>query len=163
MRNLKLLLVGTLLLGIVSLFASSTIARGGILFKAKSFMNASAEEIQQVALDYTYGRFKVLSEAPTILLTRPVTKDELPSLGLSAIDFAGEEPPLMLVAMNGDFDVSNIRRSVSGALPFRVSYIVYVFDLKAGAPTLIQYSVDGSHFRKLLNDPNLPEEPPAPD
>ena len=64
--------------------------------------------------------------------------------------------------MKGDFDVSDIRRSGKGLLPLRAAYIVYVFDLKAGAPTLIQYSADGSHFRQLLNDPRLPEPASTP-
>lgn len=157
MQNIKFLLLSAIFLlgiaAIVSLLSKST--------SAQSLVGAPVEKIEQEAVDYTYKRFKVLSGFPTILLTKPVTKDELPSLGLSAIGFGGEEPPLMLVALKGDFDVSNIRGSVSTTL--RVKYLVYVFDLKAGMPTLIQYSADGSHFRKLLNDPNLPEEPPTPD
>jgi hypothetical protein len=163
MRNLKFLLVSILLLVVVGLFLVETDTQAKMLFKAQSLVNASDAEIQKVAVDYTYGRFNVLSGTPTVLLTRSVVKDELPSLGLSAIDFGGEEPPLKLVAMKGDFDVSSIRRSVKSSSPLRASYIVYVFDLKIGAPTLIQYSLDGSHFRKLLNDPTLPQEAPAND
>lgn len=162
MRNLKFLLISILFLVVVGLFLVETNTQANMLFRAQSLMNASDDEIQKVAVDYTYGRFNVLSGTPTVLLTRSVVKDELPSLGLSAIDFGGEEPPLKLVVMKGDFDVSSIRRSVKSSSPLRASYIVYVFDLKVGAPTLIQYSLDGSHFRKLLNDPTLPEVAPAP-
>jgi hypothetical protein len=166
MRDLKFLLLSLLLLGMISLFSTSSTsisAQTGRAFKARPLMGASTEEIQQAALDYTYAHFKVLGDTPTILLTRPVIKDELPLLGLSAIDFGGEEPPLMLVAIKGDVDVSDLRRSVRSPSPFIAKYIVYIFDLWVGAPTLIEYSLDSSHFRKLLIDPTLPEEPQAPD
>ncbi len=134
---------------ILNVFASR---QGG----THSLVNASIEDVKKAALNYTRSRFQVMSKDITIPLARPVIKQELPNLGLPEIDFGGEDPPLALVVLKGEFDVRNMRHLVSNNAPWRVKFILYVFDLKAGTPTLIGVSTDGSMFRDLLNDPSLP-------
>ena len=151
-----------LLVSIVLLVAASSgrvvEAQAGPFKPPRPLVGASPEEVGQAAKDYTAGQFKVLSGTPTVLLARPVTKEDLPKLGLPEIGFsASEDPPLMLVALKGDFDVSSLQMS-GGASPWKVGYIVYVFDLKAGMPTLTLVSPRGGTFRTLLNDPTLPED-----
>jgi hypothetical protein len=108
----------------------------------------------QVAKEYTASTFNIVSGTPVVLLTRPVTKEELPRLGLPEIAFGGETPPLHLVALKGDFDVQGL--SPSATVPWRVNYIVYVYDLQAGVPALTLVSPHGGEFRTLLNDSSLP-------
>ncbi len=125
---------------------------------SRSLVNASMEEIKEAALKYTRSRFKILSKQVTIPLARYVTDQELPFLGISKMDFIGEEPPMALVVLEGEFDVRALRRHVSREnKPWRVKYIAYIFDLKAGLPASVMVSSDGTGFRKLLNAPSLPE------
>jgi len=128
-----------------------------------ALLNASAEDIKEAALKYTYTRFQVFNDDAAVILIRPVTKEQLPLPGLPEVDFGGEAPPLRLVALKGDFDVRGLRHPSAGDAPWRVTYIVYLFDLKAGAPALTYVSPDGAGLGELLNDPSLPEkqEPPG--
>ena len=127
------------------------------IFVPRPLVGVSLAEVGKAAVAYTHARFRVVSGEPQILLTRSVTARELPTLGLSTINFAGAEPPLTLVVLKGDFDVKALGRTLT--LPeWRVNYIAYVFDLKAGMPTLTEVSRTGGRFRTVLNDPSLPEE-----
>lgn len=148
--------VGILVVGVAVLFAMNVYAhqQGGI----HSLFGASAEDVKEAALKYTQARFQVLSDNVTIPLVRPVTKKELPLIGLPEIDFGGEDPPLMLVVLKGEFDVQGLRHTLASGMPWHVMYIVYIFDLKAGSPTLIYVSPDGAGLGDLLNDPSLPEK-----
>jgi hypothetical protein len=161
MIKLKLLIsIGIISLALIVLFSPNFNASTKTQFDATPLTDASTNEISQAAIDYTYYRFTVVSGSPEVLLVQSVTKNQIPSLGLSAIEFAGEEPPMALVAIKGDFDVSSLRAVGS---PLQVQYLIYIIDLKVGLPTLIEFSVDGSRFRDLLNDPSLPEynQPPS--
>lgn len=129
----------------------------------RDLTTSSVDEVKQVALGYTRTRFKISSGTPEVILIRPVTFAELPSLGFTSINPGGTEIPLMLIVIKGDIDVSNMRsRTPKEFRHTRVEYVAYVFDLLAGVPTLIQTSHRGGAFRRLLNNPNLPEDlPPA--
>jgi hypothetical protein len=108
----------------------------------------------QVALNVTNANYPSLSDTPEVVLVRSVTAADIAALGIANISFdGGEEPPLMLVIVKGDFDVS----SLSGAK--RAKYIGYAFDLRAGGPALVASSVKGGRFRQALNDPSLPDDP----
>jgi|GEM_PF-3314767 len=133
-------LVGT---AVVSRWFSLANAQDG--FKPHSLLTASVNDVQRVALDYTQSRFRVL-ETPQILLTRGITKEELPELGLSEIGFGGKEPPLALVVLQGKFEV----QFPGLAKPEPAKYLFYVFDLNAGAPTLIEASETGIDYENLL-------------
>ncbi len=111
---------------------------------------ATRAEIEQAALDYSSA-----TGTPTILLSGAVRNDDLPRLGLDRIDSSANLAPLYLVFLEGDFDAGGI---LGGHGPAR--YILYIFDLYAGAPTFIATSPDSGHFSKLLNDPpELPSDP----
>jgi hypothetical protein len=88
---------------------------------------------------------------------------DLPALGLTEIGFAGDVPPLMLVIVHGDIDITQTQ-TASLVVPAmrrpRVKYIAYVFDLRAGVPTLMETSIRGGKFRRALNDPSLPDDIP---
>ena len=148
--KLKVFLAVVFIVGVLTVFFLHS--QGG----THTLVNAPMKDIEDAALKYTYARFQVLSEDVIIRLSRPVTKQELPLLGLPKIDFGGEDPPLALVVLMGNFDVRNLRRMNVNDAPWRVKFIAYVFDLKAGLPTLTSVSADGSRFRDLLNDPSLP-------
>lgn len=150
----KIFLTGILILGVVAISIMNVSAQpqGG----THSLVNASMKDVTEAALKHTQARFQVLSEQITVPLARPVIKEDLPRSGLPEIDFGGEYPPLALVVLKGEFDVQNLRRGAASDTPWNVKFIAYVFDLKAGVPTLTLVSHDGSIFRDLLNDPSLP-------
>ena len=135
--------------------------RFGSLFQVRPLTNASPQEVGQAALGFTQARFTVESGTPQVAFTRSLTGAELASTGLGEINFGGEEPPLMLVVVKGNFDVSNFVPSRdSGLNPLtKVKYIAYVFDLRAGRPAFIATGLTGKYFRTVLNDPSLPDEP----
>jgi hypothetical protein len=155
-KAMKILFSGVLLAAITSISFSSTTAQsvGG----AHPLTDASADEIEQAALAYTRTHYQVLHEPITTLVSRSVIKEYLPLWELPAIDFAAQEPPLWLVLQKGDFDVSGLKQRAPNNLANRATYITYVFDLKAGVPTLILTSAEGDLFRSLLRDPALPEK-----
>jgi len=128
---------------VVSRWFSPASAQDG--FKPHSLLTATVADVQQAALDYTQSRFRVL-ETPQILLTRSITKEELPKLGLSEIGFGGKEPPLALVVLEGKFEVQ-LRGMMK---PEPAKYLFYVIDLNAGAPTLIEASETGIDYENLL-------------
>lgn len=114
-------------------------------FKPHSLLTASAADVQKAALDYTQSRFRVLAP-PKILLTRSITKEELPKLGLSEIGIGGKVPPLALVVLEGKFEIQLI--GMMG--PKQVKYLFYVIDLNDGTPTAIEYSRDGTGYEQFL-------------
>lgn len=130
-------------------------------FNRRSLTGALPEEVEQVALDYTLARFKVLSGTPNVVVTRRATTNDLSSLGFPTDRYDSEDNPLMLIVLKGDFDVTNMGRRANSKWHKQVDYIVYLFDLRAGVPTLTQTSAKGGILRNLLNDPSLPDDPVA--
>ncbi|MBW4575999.1 MAG: hypothetical protein KME08_12025 [Aphanothece sp. CMT-3BRIN-NPC111] len=129
-------------------------------FRVRPLINASAEEVGQSAIDYTRDQFTILSGTPEVVLTRRMTAAEFSVTGLGQMGFGGGEPPIMLVVVKGDFDVSNFgrfRAFDSSSSPTQVKYIGYVFDLRAGMPCLTATGLTGEYFRRALNDPSLPD------
>jgi hypothetical protein len=128
---------------------------------SSSLINVSADDVGFRALDYTRHTFIALQE-PRVVLARRVVAAELPSLGFESLAFLTEEPPLMLVIVRGDFDITRGTLGTSKLDPtnwhWRVSHIAYVYDLLAGMPILTLTSPRGSLFRRALNDPTLPED-----
>ncbi len=161
-KKTKIILLGVLpvLLALILLTAvQSTIASKHPWGQAGHRLTSlSPEQVGQVAQDYTQAIGYLHSGESKVLLTRPVTRDDLPKLGLDSINFAGQDPPLMLVILKGDFDTSSIPRMTVPSTPRRVSYIAYVFDLWAGEPALTITSPNGGVLRKALNDPTLPND-----
>ncbi|GIL15262.1 MAG: hypothetical protein BroJett039_04350 [Chloroflexota bacterium] len=116
-------------------------------FKPHSLLTASVADVEKAALDYTASYSRIL-EPPRILLTRTITKQELPELGLSEIGYRNHEPPLALVVLEGKFEIQP--RGLTTAGPDQVKYIFYVLDLNVGVPTYTEYSRDGKGYAKFL-------------
>ncbi len=149
------------LIALLSIFTINTQAGGGG-FKVRPLTGASAEEVGQVAVQYTQDKYPSKAGTPQVVLARLVQAADLPALGLGSIDFASiEEPPLALVIVKGDFDVSRMPGLIraSAKMTRQAHYIGYVFDLWAGTPALTITSPQGSSFRNVLNDPSIPVDP----
>lgn len=116
-------------------------------FKPHSLLTASVADVEKAALEYTQSSYRVLA-TPKILLTRSITKKELPKLGLSEIGYGDHEPPLALVVLVGKFEIQP--RGLTTAGPDQVKYIFYVLDLNLGVPTYTEYSRDGKGYAKFL-------------
>lgn len=133
------------------------------MFQKRPLTSASEKEIKQAAVNYTLAhssQFNKLSGTPEAIFARPIKATEIPSTGLGEINFMGEEPPLMLVVVKGDFDTSSFipRRFQTSNPPRSTKYIAYVFDLRAGIPALTATGLTGKYFRNALNDSTLPDE-----
>lgn len=132
-------------------------------------VNKSLDEIGQRAIDFARKNGTIHSGDPQVLLTRPVTLDQLTALGLGKHESETiEEPPLVMVILKGDFSPFPRPGAGEGAAPGqspsqtdanRITYVAYVYDLWAGLPTIIQESKDGGIFKKALNDSTLPDVP----
>ncbi len=114
-------------------------------FKPHSLLTASVADVEKAALEYTQSNYTVLA-TPKILLTRSITKQEFPKLGLSEVGFGGKEPPLALVVMEGKFEV----QFPGMAKPEPAKYLFYVFDLNVGVPTLTKASEYGIDYENLI-------------
>lgn len=161
----SLLIAGLLLLvtGLVLTHYSRAQADVCPSFTPRPLVGASLDEVGQAARAYTCNHYRIMGDTPRVRLVRPITAAQLPSLGLSEVYFAAEEPPLMLVILRGDFDLRGARgteRLDPSAWHWQVKYLAYVFDLRAGIPASIQTSPEGGAFRIALNDPNLPDDLP---
>lgn len=93
-----------------------------------------------------------------IMLARPVTRTEVPQLGLGCLpdNVASEEPPYVLVILRGDFTLSGIP-GAEPSLGALHHYVSLIMDVWAAKPSLIIASKDGGRFRTALGDPSLPE------
>lgn len=132
-------------------------------FQRHPLVGAPPEEVGQYAIAYTRARYRVRSGTPQARLVRPVRAGDLPALGLPQIGI-GEQTPLMLVILHGDFDLLGGPgmggRPAPGTWHAQVEYLAYVFDLRAGTPVLTQTSHRGGILRQALNDPSLPDDLP---
>ena len=124
-----------------------------------SLTGASQQQVGQFAVEYTQQEFRVLSGSPQIALTRSVKANELEGLGLDPVNLESiEEPPLMLVIVKGDFGLGTTTASTLDRDRWRFSYISYVFDVWSARSTSTVASAKGGVFRKVLNDPSLPDD-----
>ncbi len=136
-------------------------AKNNFNFTPSSLIDALPQRVGQVAIDYTQARFKVLSGASNVVVVRKPTTNDFSALGFPTDEYEPQDNPLMLVVVKGDFEVSNMRGGANSKWHRRVAYIAYLFDLRAGVPTLTQTSAKGGILRELLNDPTLPDDPVA--
>jgi hypothetical protein len=123
----------------------------------RSLVGVSEKEVGIYAIEWTQKHYRVVSGIPKALLARSVTSRDLPALGLGTINTMAEEPPFMLVILQGDFDMSNMwayRNNPPGGS--RVSYVAYLFDLWAGVPSNTIASPTVDTFRLALSNPPLP-------
>ncbi len=145
----------------IALFAISTNAqdKGFHYGSVSSLTGASQPQVAQFAVEYTQQEFRVLSGSPQVVLTRSVKAGELEGLGLDPVNLASiEEPPLMLVIVKGDFGLGTTTASTLDRDRWRFSYISYVFDEWSARSASTVASAKGGVFRKVLNDPSLPND-----
>ena len=134
-------------LATLSIYRSFSVVEAQSSFQAHPLLTATVSEVQQAALDYAASESRVLVP-PQILLTRSITKKELPELGLEEIGYTDHDPPLALVVLEGQFEIQPRGLTIAG--PEQVKYIFYVLDLNAGAPTYIGFSRNGKGYAKFL-------------
>ncbi len=121
--------------------------------KTHSLVNVSPSEIGKIALTYNqpYGG------TDRVVLSKATTWAELASLGIVDEESVTiETPPLALVILKGNFIERNLPGLVVGGVTVKAKYLVYVYDLWAGAATVFMASPDGKGLREVLNDPSLP-------
>jgi hypothetical protein len=138
-------------------------AQGGSPY---SLLGKSAGEVAEAMIAQTRACGRLVQGTPEAVHTSSVSAAELPDLGLGIGPVVPPvpEPPMMLIVLRGEFDLSSelgANRLGAGTWHSRVAYLAYVVDLRAGAPYLMLTSVTGGRFRQILNDPRLPDDPPA--
>ena len=124
------------------------------------------KSVPELMLEYTQQRFPSKSGSPQVILTRSITFSEYPEFGLGHFNPGGQEPPLELVLVKGDFDTSNY--GVGQKVGFSsVNYIVYVYDLQHKSITHITVTEHPEQISALLQlagepVPTAEPSPPAP-
>lgn len=121
---------------------------------ARSLVNASPEEVASIVL--STGAFPSRGTRGQVVLARRVTLKDLDEMGLSRPNISSiETPPLMLVILKGNFDISNKSGLLMPGTHSSATYIGYIIDLWAGQACAVMASPDGRNFGKALNDPAL--------
>ncbi len=138
---------------------------GGITDKqfsygTSSLIGATPEQVGRFAVEYAQHNAIVQGAIPHILLSQPVTLEDLPKVGLDCVGTAGEYNgrPLVLVILKGDFQLNQLSLTTTKDTNI-YHYLAYVFDLKSAKPTYTKASGNGGVFRLVLNDPTLPVNP----
>jgi len=128
----------------------------------------AGKTVEQIA-DYSAEKFApwhLGSQDPVqIRLARSVSRDELPQLGLGCLpsNMGREEPPYVLVILEGNFDLSSGVPTTAASSPDAMYHFAsMVVDVWAGEVTSMKASANGALFRTILNDPTLPEATPEP-
>jgi hypothetical protein len=127
-----------------------------------TWLGATPAQASQYTISWARRFHQIHSGTPQVLLARPATTEELPSLGLDCIAPAGEydKIPLVMVILKGDFDFNQLSVIGSSYKAVADSYVLYLVDLKDAGPIYVRGSLHGGLFRKALNDPSLPEDYP---
>lgn len=132
-------------------------------YGTSTLIGASPAEVGEFAVTYAQHQL-VVHGTPEVLISRTVTREEIASLGLGCINFSSiEEPPLRLVIMKGDFDLSHMPGTTSPAVKstWQAHYVAYVFDAWAAQATYLTSSRNGGRFRQVLGDQSLAEDYPG--
>lgn len=154
---------GILILGVVAATVTFRFTQGTRAEDPPNLVSASAETITQRALDYTRQHVHIKSGEPEVLLSRRVTPEDLNNLGLSVGNYAPDcFCPHHLVILKGDFDMNGaVPMSQDPELEDPAKYVAYIYDLRSGGLAAIGSDLYGSHYKKALGDPSLPD-PSAP-
>ncbi len=135
------------------------------IFQQRPLTSASEKEIRQAAVSYTLAhpcQYKILSGTPEAIFTRPIKVAEIHSTGFGEFDFTGKEPPMMLIVVKGNFDISGSGSGFPGFQtpnpPRSTKYTAYIFDLQAGTPIFSATGLTGKYFRNALNDSTVPDD-----
>ena len=123
-----------------------------------------AAKIAALALEYSRENGSVVSGEPQILLSRPVTAEDLREAGISGPNYAPTCPyPMYLVILKGDFDVSgSIPTLTVGYVPQPVSYLADIYSADAQGFIGMAGDTTGAMFKKVLGDPTLPDSTTLP-
>jgi hypothetical protein len=145
-------------------------------------VGASEERIAERAIAYTWGILGlptggvcVLQGEPSVVLVRQVSATELEALNIAPsegvarplwLHVAGDRSrPLYLVILRGAFYYAgNFARGERIGPPVEAlaaRYIAQVLDGETGRLIWTETSSLGGRFRAALNDPTLPDDPPA--
>ncbi|HEX6608734.1 MAG TPA: hypothetical protein VF276_17680 [Chloroflexia bacterium] len=124
-------------------------------------LGKSLAEIGRYAEQYAVLHQDSVGAPPHAALVRYVKRQDLPALGLNCMVDWGviEEPPYVLVVLQGSF-----QPNYPDAAAFRgppAHYLAYIYDVWAGEVTYVDATADAGHFKKILNNPALPD-PVAP-
>jgi hypothetical protein len=99
---------------------------------------------------------------PQVVLSKPSLKADLLDLGFIPGDDISADQPLMIVILKGDFNIGvpcmqgvKINQNEERT---HVKYMAYVFDVRSGEALITMSSKNGGIFRKVLNDPTLPDD-----
>jgi hypothetical protein len=124
-----------------------------------NLLGRSPQEVAQFAVDTLVRNGEVTGGTPQVLLARSVEYGDYEALGLGCMPtFAAiEEPPLVLVILEGNFQL-HLRGRVNHLTEHH--YVAFVYDLWAGFPASVLASGDKRPFAKALNDPSLPTQEP---
>ncbi len=161
---MKIKVVGLVLIAVATLIGSISVSAITIN-QNPSLRNASPTQIEQAAIKHINTHLRVFSGTPTVVVNRSITTAELLAVDIPAPTSAIPEPPRRLLVLKGDFDLSNMSPSwvADSTNPKHFSYLLFVYDLTDeahGAPTMILGSSKGGIFRKVLNNPTLPDDGP---
>ena len=164
-NKVALWLCGLVLIGVVILIGNMSVSAISIN-QNPSLRNASPAQIEQAAIKHINIRLRVFSGTPTVVVNRSITTAELLAVDIPAPTSANPEPPRRLLVLKGDFDLSNLGPSwvMDTSNPKHYSYLLFIYDLTDeahGAPTMILGSSKGGIFRKVLNNPSLPDDGPT--
>ncbi len=129
-------------------------------YGVSSLVGATPEQVGRFAVEYAQHNATVSGGIPQVLLSRPVTLEDLPNLGLDCVGTPGEYNgrPLVLVVLKGGFQLNQLSLTTTKDSNI-YHYLAYVFDLKSAKPTYTKASGNGGAFRLVLNDPTLPVDP----
>lgn len=152
---------------VVSLIAALNVAHfiggnGGYVYgNAVDLQKVSPEQLKTYSLQYAKQHFNPIDASTQVVLEKSVTSEELVNLGLDAVNPGLiDQPPYVLVVFRGNFDITsnNVQFKYAPAdLKKPWKYASVVFDLRSSEPASQIISPDGTIFRKVLNDPSLPE------
>jgi len=119
----------------------------------------ATENFAESALNYTRQHIHILSGQPRVISSQRVTYGELNALGLSVGNYGSScTQPQQLVILQGDFDMRGaVPMSLAPSVSVPASYVAYVYDVQSGDQVSIQWDRDGSHFKRALRDPSLPD------
>jgi hypothetical protein len=119
------------------------------------------DQMVAAAIEYSEWREAIVSGTPDALLAVPGTPESIRQLGLNIGNWNPTcARPMYLVILKGDFDGSNLFAVPTDERELPGRYVAYVFDLTAGVPGEVTFTVlseDGAAFKQALDDPTLPD------
>lgn len=124
-------------------------------------MDIDPAQMIAAAIAYSEWREAIVNGQPQAVLAVPGTPESIRVLGLNIGNW---DPtcarPMYLVILKGAFDGRNLFASPADERALPGQYVAYVFDLSAGVPGAVTFTIlsgDGAAFKQALGDPALPD------